>query len=170
LTKSDQIIHTFSIYEIKRHTYKPYNFRWTNFYENNSDFLQRYPAIQLNIAESELIICSTFIDADNYTLLTTRRVFTKENGTEGVGDLEGAKQNTPPLTFKFEKYNYVFGTIEPQNKHVLRYFIEAGKAAEVIECGIRTVIWSQQLTASQMINLMRLYDKRSKSHPSPGVQ
>jgi hypothetical protein len=108
------------------------------------------------------MICSTVIDADNYTLLTTRRIVTKEKGIEDIGNMEGARQNTPPLTLKFEKYNYVFGTVHLQNEHVLRYFIEAGKACEVIECGIRTMIWSQQLTDAQMINLMRLWDKRSE--------
>ncbi|WDF75647.1 hypothetical protein PQ469_17320 [Mucilaginibacter sp. KACC 22773] len=163
MTRSDQIIHRFSIYEIKRHTYEPYVFRWTNFYENYSIFLQRYPVIQLDLAEDELIICSTVIDADNYSLLTTRRIVTKENGTEDIADLVGVKQNTPPLQFKLEKYNYVSGTLQLPNKNVFRYFIEAGKACMVMEYGIRTLIWSQQLTDSQMINLMRLWDKRFKS-------
>lgn len=163
MTRSDQVIHRFSIYEIKRHTFKPYVFRWANFYESYSDFLQLYPAIQLDMAEDELIICSTVIDVNNYSLLTTRRIVTKENGIENIGDMTNATQNTPPLQFKLEKYNYVFGTLQLQNGTVFRYFIEAGKASMVIEYGIRTLIWSQQLTDSQMTNLMRLWDKRREN-------
>jgi len=163
LTKSDQISHTFSIYEIKRSTYKPYEFRWTNFYDNNSDFLQCYPEIQLDIAEDELIICSTFIDADNHSLLTTRRVFTKEKGIEDIAYIEAAKSYSMPLNYKFEEFGYVFGTVELQNGNVFRYFLETGKAAMVMVYGIKTLIWSQQLTDAQMINLMRLWDKRGKS-------
>ena len=162
MTKSDQIIHRFSIYEIKRHTFKPYDFKWTKFHENNSDFVHLYPEIQLDVGEDELIICSTVIDAENYSLLTTRRIITKENGIENIGDMTSAIQNTPPLQFKLEKYNYVFGTLQLQNGTVFRYFIEAGKACMVMEYGIKTLIWSQQLTDSQMTNLMRLWDKRRK--------
>ncbi|MBB6129978.1 hypothetical protein [Mucilaginibacter lappiensis] len=163
MTKSDQVIHSFAIYEIKRATFKPYDFKWAKFHENNSDFVHLYPEIQLDVEENELIICSTVIDADNYSLLTTRRIVTKENDIENIGDMTSAIQNTPPLQFKLEKYNYVFGTLQLQNGTVFRYFIEAGKASMVIEYGIRTLIWSQQLTDSQMINLIRIWEKKRKA-------
>jgi hypothetical protein len=163
VTKSDQIIHRFSIYEIKRSTYTPYNFRWTNFYENHSEFLQLYPDIQLNIAEDELMICSTIIDEENYSILTTRRCVTKENGIEDIAYMPDAKKYDLPLNHKLEKYGYVLGTVELQNGKAFRFYIEAGKAAMVMTYGIRILIWCRQLTDSQMINLMRLWDKRSKS-------
>ncbi|MFC0518723.1 hypothetical protein ACFFGT_31200 [Mucilaginibacter angelicae] len=163
MPKSDQIIHSFCIYEIKRHTIKPYVFWWTNFYENYSDFLQVYPEIQLAIAEDELIICSTVIDADNYSLLTTRRFVTKEKGIEGTAHMAGAKGYNLPINHVLEKYDYVLGTVELRDGNTFRFFIEAGKPAMVMTYGIRTLIWCQALTDSQMINLMRLWDKRSKS-------
>jgi len=163
MTKSDQIIHSFSIYEIKRHTFKPYHFRWTKFYENNSSFLQTYPELKSNIAEDELIICSTIIDAENYSVLTTQRVITKEKGIEEIGYMASATSYDMPLNYKFEKYGYVFGTIQFQNGDVFRYFLETAKASMVMICGIKTLIWSQQLKDSQMVNLMRLWDTRSRS-------
>lgn len=165
MKQSDQTIHRFSIHQIKKHTFQPYVFRWTNFYESNWDFQQLHPGIQMELTEDELLICSTVINAENYSLLTTRRIVTKENGIENPANLEDAIQKTPPLQSKFEKYNYVFGTLELSNKDVFKYFIEAGKAAMVIEYGIKTLLWSQQLTDSQMINLMRLWDKKSKIDP-----
>lgn len=39
---------------------KPYDFKWTKFYESNLDF--PYQGLPLNLTEDELIICSTLID------------------------------------------------------------------------------------------------------------
>ena len=57
---------------------KPYEFKWVKFYESNLDF--PYPAVQLDLTEKELIICSTFIDGDNYSILATQRLITKAEG------------------------------------------------------------------------------------------
>lgn len=163
MTKSKQIIHSFSVYEIKRGTIRPYNFRWTKFHENNSGFQQAYPELRLNITEDELIICSTVIDADNYSLLTTQRIITKEEGIKEIRYMASATSYSMPRNYKFEHYDYLFGTIEFQDGEVFRYFLEPGKAAMVMIQGIKTLIWSQQLTDLQMINLMRIWDKRFKN-------
>ena len=162
MTKSDQIIHRFSIYEIKRHTFKPYDYKWTKFHENNSDFVHLYPDIQLDAEENELIICSTVIDAYNYSILTTQRIITKENGIEDMAYMAGATTHDYPHYIGFEKFNYLFGTVALSNGNAFRHFIEAGKACAMMIYGIKTLIWVQQLTDSQMINLMRLWDKRNK--------
>jgi hypothetical protein len=165
VTRSDQVIHTFVIYNIKRFTFNPYeNFKWAKFYEKNSDFVKIYPEIQLSIKENELVICSTVINHANYSLLTTQRIVTKESGIENIGDMTGAIHNTPPLQFKLEKFNYVSGTLQLQNGTVFRYFIEAGKAAMVMEGGIWNLIWSQELKDSQMLNLMRIWDKKREAN------
>src|SRR5512138_3478869 len=88
MTKSDKSIHNICIASIKRSTMKPYDFKWTKFYESNSDF--PYSGLQINLIESELFISSTIIDPNNYSILTTRRLITKPNGQLSVGDIRGA--------------------------------------------------------------------------------
>lgn len=70
---------------------KPYDFKWTKFYDSNSAF--PYSGLELDLIENELIICSTVIDSDNYSVLTTNKLITKENGTEYIGNLTGATDN-----------------------------------------------------------------------------
>ena len=69
---------------------KPYEFKWTKFYDSNSVLQEVYPELQLDLAENELVICSTIIDIDNYSILTTQRLITKEKGIENIGNLTGA--------------------------------------------------------------------------------
>ncbi|WP_448701920.1 hypothetical protein ACFGVR_06585 [Mucilaginibacter sp. AW1-3] len=159
MLNSNSVVHTFCTYEIKRHTFKPYVFRWTKFHEDNSDF----PEIQVNIAEGELIICSTIIDSDNYSILTTQRIITKESNVEEIRYMTNAISYHMPLNYKFEKFGYIFGSIKFRNGDETKYFLETGKASMVMVYGIKTLIWSQQLTDAQMVNLMRIWDKRANS-------
>ena len=55
MRKSDKSIHNISIASIKRSTMKPYDYKWTKFYELNTDFL--YSGLQLELQNDELIIC-----------------------------------------------------------------------------------------------------------------
>ena len=164
MTKSDPVLHSFTIYEIKKATFKPYDFKWTKFHENNSDFVQLYPEIQLDVEENELIICSTVIDADNFSILTTRRIVTKENGIEDMGYMAGATTHDYPFYVGHEKFNYIFGTVVLPNGNAFRHFIEAGKACAMMIYGIKTLIWTQQLTDSQMVNLVRIWEKKRKAN------
>src|SRR4030095_11714762 len=88
MTKTDKSIHNICVASIKRSTMKPYDFRWTKFYESNSDF--QNSALQLDLAENELIICSTIIDKDNFSILTTRRLFTSIDGQLSIENIQGA--------------------------------------------------------------------------------
>ncbi|QEM13025.1 hypothetical protein [Mucilaginibacter rubeus] len=119
--------------------------------------------MQLDLEEDELIICSTIIDTDNYSLLTTQRIVTKENGIEDIGDMTGATHHDYGIKVKLEKFNYVVGTVLLQNGNEFRHFIEAGKAAAVMIYGIKTLVWSQELTDKQMLNLMRIWDKKREA-------
>ena len=88
MRKSDKSIHNISITSIKRSTMKSYDFKWTKFYESNNDF--QYPGLQLRLAENELIICSTVVDSENYSILTTQKLIINENGITNIGNLIGA--------------------------------------------------------------------------------
>ncbi|GAB3517465.1 hypothetical protein [Emticicia fontis] len=126
MTKTDKSKHNICIAAIKRHTIKPYDFKWTRFYESNTEF--PYSALPLELAENERFICSTMIDADNYSILTTQRLITHENGQTITGSMEEAKDKTYG-DFKGLRYrqSFTFGQISLDNGTDLKYFIETGK-------------------------------------------
>ena len=86
--KTDKSIQNISIAAIKRSTFKPYDYKLTKFYESNSEF--PYSELKLELMENELLICSTFIDHENYSILTTQKLITSENGIEKTGNMTGA--------------------------------------------------------------------------------
>ena len=141
MRKSDKSKHNICIASIRRKTIKPYDFKWTKFYESNSDFSDT--EIQLALTKDELIICSTVIDVDNYSILTTRRLITKEKGLENIGSLEGAADK---LYGDFKGYKdklFTLGKVQLHNGDELKYFIETGKASMIMINGIRTLIHIQ---------------------------
>lgn len=138
MTKTDKSIHNICIASIKRSTMKPYDFKWTKFYESNTDF--PYTELQIDLADTELFICSTFIDKYNFSILTTRRLLTQLEGQLFAGNMQGA---TDKLYGDFKGYKdkgFTFGLVQLPNGNELKYFIETGKASMVMIYGVRTVI------------------------------
>ena len=64
---------------------KPYDFKWSTFYENDSTNLFKNHPFELH--NDELIICSIIIDADNFSVLTTKKLVTLQNGILSSGSL-----------------------------------------------------------------------------------
>ena len=139
MNKTDKSKHNISIASIKRSTIKPYDdFKWTKFYESNSDF--PYSGLNLNLTENELIICSTIIDSDNYSILTTKKLITNENGTECSGSLINVKDKGYGNFKGYQNDSLTLGLIELENGAKLKYFIETGRASMIMINGIRTLI------------------------------
>ena len=138
MKKSDKSIHNICIAAIKRSTIKPYDFKWTRFYEQNADFINAFPAIELS--ENELVICSTVIDADNFSIVTTQKLITKENGILLSGDFNNATDKLYGYFKGHPNIPFTFGLIELDNGDELKYFIETGKASMVMIYGVRTRI------------------------------
>lgn len=160
MTTTDQSIHTISLASIKRSTISPYDFKWTNIYESNSDF--PYSKLALDLEENELIICSTVIDPDNYSILTTQKLITQENGIKSVGNLSGA---TDKLYGDFKAYkdgSFTFGLVQLENGIDLKYFIETGKASMIMIHGVRTLIRTQQMTNKNVENVTRNWNRQNE--------
>jgi len=160
MTKSDKSKHNICIASIKRSTIKPYDFKWTKFYESNADF--HYPGLSLDLSENELIICSTVIDADNYSIVTTQRLITKLNGQESVGNIEGATDKRYGDFKGYKDKLFTFGQIQLQNGADLAYFIEVGKASMVMIYGIRTLIGTQEMTGIQVDKVASIWNKQNE--------
>lgn len=161
MTKTDKSIHNICIAAIKRNTMKPYEFKWTNFYEGNIDF--PYTGLEIELADNELFICSTFIDQDNLSILTTRRLLTKHKGLLCSENIQGAT-NEQFEDFKgYRDKEYTFGLIQLQNGNELKYFIETGKASMVIIHGVRTLIRTNEMTANQVDNVGRVWNNQLRN-------
>ncbi len=155
MRKTDKSIHNISIASIKRSTFKPYDYKWTKFYESNSHF--PYSELKLELTENELIICSTFINSENYSILTTQKLITKENGTEYIGNLIDSKNKLYGDFKGYKGKNYTFGKIQLANGSNLKYFIETGKASMIMIQGISTLIRTQKMTKKNIENTTRVW-------------
>lgn len=141
MKKNDQSKHRICISKIKRTTIKPYDaFQWTKFYEDNHSFYDAYPGISIQLNEEELLICSTIIELDNYSILTTQKLITLENGILESGLIIDAKNG---LYGNFKGYGnekFTFGKIILENGKTVKYFIETGKASMIMVYGVKTLI------------------------------
>lgn len=137
MEKSDKSIRNICIAKIKRSTLKPYDFKWTKFYETDSKNLFRNYPFELD--SEELAICSTVINSENFSILTTRKLITLENGNLFSGNLTNAK-NRLYGEFKSKKEALTFGSAELENGAILKYFIETGTASMVMTHGVGTAI------------------------------
>lgn len=157
MRKSDKSIHRICIAKIKRSTMKPYDFKWATFYENDSKLLfQHYP---FELYDDELIICSTIIDSANFSILTTRKLITNENGTLQFGSLINAK-NLLYGEFKSKDEDFTFGKVELESGEILKYFIETRRASMIMVQGVKTALDIQKSTEEQIEKVTKIWNDK----------
>lgn len=141
MKKKDQSKHRICISKIKRATIKPYDaFQWTKFYENNSSFFDEYSDIPIQLNEEELLICSTIINSENYSILTTQKLITSENGILESGLIIHAENGLYGNFKGYGEEKLTFGKIILEHGKIVKYFIETGKASMIMIQGIKTLI------------------------------
>lgn len=149
MPKTDKSKHNICIAAIKRHTKKPFYFIRTNFHETKASF-DAYAWLLPKLADEELVIASVVIDADNYSVLTTRRLFTREEGNLSVGDLENAKDRLYGDFKGHKTTEFTFGHVELEDGRDFKYFIETGSASMAMIYGVRTLVRIKELTEMQI--------------------
>lgn len=162
MTKTDKSKHNISIASIKRCTFKPYDYKLTKFFESNSDF--PYSELKFDLNENELIICSTFIDSKNYSILTTQKLITKENGIENVGNMVGATDKGYGDFKGYKNDSFTFGIVELENGIDLKYFIETGKASMIMIYGVRTIIRTEHMTEKNIEYTTRNWNRQNEKN------
>lgn len=160
MKKPDKWIHNITVASIKRSTMKPYDFKWTKFYESNTDF--SYQGLSLDLTEDELIICSTIIDGENYSILTTQKLITVENGIERAENLMGATDKRYGDFKRYRDDKVTFGLVELENGDDFKYFIETGKASMIMIHGVRTQIRTQKMTNQNVENVTRVWNRQNE--------
>lgn len=141
---------------------KPYDYMWTKFYESNADFTDQ--RLALDLSEDELVICSTIIDGKNYSILTTQKLITTENGKEQIDNLIGATDKGYGNFKGYKDDQVTFGSVQLENGDDLKYFVETGKASMIMIYGVRTLIRTQTLTHQNIENVRSVWNKKDQTN------
>jgi len=140
MEKFDKSIHNICLASIKRHTIKPYDFKWSRFYEENIGFNHSFPEQKIEPSENELVICSTVIDKDNFSVLASQKLITKECGILLSGKMNSARDRLYGGFKSLQSGLFTFGLVRLNCGNELKYFIETGRASMVMIYGVRTRI------------------------------
>lgn len=135
----------------------PYDFKWTTFYESNSEF--QYSDLGLNLTENELIICSTIINKNNYSILTTKQLYTNIDGYLQAENIFTSRIINYGEFKSNDSKGYTFGLVELENGQKFKYFIETGKASMIMIQGVKTMIRTTQMTNTQVDKLAIIWSK-----------
>lgn len=101
---------------------------------------------------------------ENYSILTTQKLITVENGRERAESLLGATDKGYG-DFKGYKDDLVtFGLVELKNGDDLKYFIETGKASMIMIHGVRTLIRTQKMTNQNVENVTRVWNHQNEKN------
>jgi len=162
MEKTDRSIHHICIAAIKRHTMKPYDFEFTRFYEESTGLKSLFQGMEVDLLPDELVICSTLIDGENFSVLTTRKLVTKERGNLLSGSIMGAKDKLyGDFKGNLKKEPITLGAIQLANGIDLRYFIETGRASMVMVHGVRTSIRTQGMPDEQADKIARIWTRQN---------
>jgi len=158
--KTDKSLHDICIAAIKRSTIKPYDFKWTKFYV--LDYANVNSEFEIDLIENELLICSTIIDAENYSILTTRRLLTKIDGKLDICNIAGAIDKFYGDFKGYKDTTWTFGKVKLLSGVVVKYFIEVGSASMIMIHGVKTLIRTTEMTNIQIENVTRVWSKHNK--------
>jgi len=143
MRKPDTSIKNITIASIKRHTMKPFNFKYSDIYENDRAIQNERVRDLINLENGEELICSTIVNDSIWSVLTTRRIIT----LEGVGKVEhylsGLKRRDAGDFKGYSKQEYTKGFLHFDDDKVIPYFIETGEASMIMIYGVNTT--TQQL-------------------------
>lgn len=161
MSSRDNSLHNVCIAAIRKHTRKPYDFKWTRVYEKNEDSLSIYQGMPVQLLPDEFAICSVVIDQDNFSLLTTQRLFTMEKGQLSTGKMDHASDLGYGLFKAHGKQDTTMGKIGFSNGAEQKYFIETGYASMAMIYGVRTRIQVQMRTADQNEKFARIWNRKA---------
>ena len=137
MRKSDKSIRSIALASINRSLMPSVDCRYSKTFESEtmSDIFLGDKTIDL-----ELPIACTFLDNNNYTLVTTRRVITCNSGINHTILLQNIKSFTPGDFKGLRGMPTTLGSIIDTDDVVIPVFIETGKASMIMVYAIRTVM------------------------------
>ena len=119
--------------------------------------------MEIDFSTNELLICSTVIDNDNFSVLTTQKLITKEKGILLSCNLNGASVKEYGDFKGYKKVPFTFGVVYLADGSEFKYFIETGRASMVMIHGVKTSIQVNQMTSSQVIRVAAIWTRKADS-------
>ena len=114
--------------------------------------------IDFNKDSNELLICSVIIDPNNWSILTTRHLYSS---------IDSIKTKTQMSTATLVNYGMfktegaiVRGKVQDQSKNEIEFYVEAGESSMVMVQGVHQIIRIQPMTNEQTIKQTERWDKR----------
>ena len=134
----DRINKTTCLESIKEFTIAPIDFKYTSVYEldANTDSLRNC----INLNPEEEIICSTVINDKLWSILTTRRIVTREGLRTTEHRLTKLKYHNYGDYKGFSNQLFTKGFLQFDDDQILPILIETGRASMVMIYGMRTIM------------------------------
>lgn len=137
MRKADKSIRNITLAKVKRSLMADAVCKFTRIYDNET---MAEVSFTQNAATGELPIACTYIDTNNFTLITTRRIFTTKGSlkysvpfqnikTYNFGDFKGMRGN--PVTI---------GSVTTINGENFPVLIESGKPSMVVVNAVGTIL------------------------------
>ena len=142
MRKTDVSLHNTCIASIRRHTILEAipEFKFTNFYPTPAHFVEEFSAkLDITLHNEELCMCSTVIDAQNWSVLTTQRIITCIEGEQQEGNMSAAKGSDQGKLKDFRK-PINKGKIIFKDDAEMPFIYENGKASMVMIYGVKTLV------------------------------
>ena len=140
MKKTDSSIHKICIAAIKRSLMDTAELNFTKIYEDNNHSL----IFDIEFRSTEIPICSTIKDKDNWSILTTQRLISKLENEITEIDIETSTNRFYGDFKGYKDKKFTFGKVENlKNKEIL-YLIETGNSSMVMVQGVKTRIDIQQ--------------------------
>lgn len=154
MEKNDTYLKEIVLAAIKRNTIKPFNFKYTCFYDVNTSINDEQirtltcvnPCSEsswnfsLDMEGEEAYICSTIITDLLWTILTTRRILSREGLLFYSHSCNGFKIADYADFKGYAKQEYTKGCIVFKNDNIIPVFIETGNASMVMISGTRILL------------------------------
>lgn len=141
IPKQNASLHKICIAAIKRHTRVDFvhEFQWTKYYESANGFEEDALLLAIELKNNELIICSTIISIEHWSVLTTQRIITKLEGERIEGNMSIATGRSMGKLVD-QKETIITAKVHFLKHQQVPFIYENGKASMVMIYGIQTLI------------------------------
>ncbi len=139
MKKSDHSLKHICIAKIERSYIPPFDFSYTGIFKDSYANFPNDTLSNISLEEGEELICSTFINRETWTLLTTRRVFSMEGSVEFVHAMNGVKHKNFGDFKRSASQLYTKGKLLFSDGTEMPIIIETGRASMVLINGIMTL-------------------------------
>ncbi len=153
---STMSLHQLAILSIKRATEKMGTYKHSRIHEDKNNF--PFDLTELDL-QDELVVCSVFTDQNNFTVITTSRLFSKLNGLLKSGYIHGHESVQAGDVKGISNKVIDYATLKLANGNTLTYQYETGRAAMIIIQALQIIKRFNELTPENVENLIRVWSK-----------